>query len=86
MQRDGGVHPSIPVRGPHRPLRRVQIVGDRHHRRHPDGLGAVQDRGHVGGVDGTARIQMGVGVDEQAQRFGRGRWGPFGAHHETIEL
>ena len=73
VQGHRGVDPVVPLGCLSDPPRRVEIVGDGHHRRYPHRRGPIQDGVHVPGRPDTARVQMGVRVDQRRQRF-RGRW------------
>ena len=73
VQRDRRVDPRIPLGRLGGPAGGLQVVGDRDHRLDADGRGAVEDRADVVGVDGTARVEVGVRVDQRRQRL-RQRW------------
>ena len=51
---------------------------------HADGRGAVHDRPHVVAILGAARVEVGVRVDQWAQRLGRRRRRTGTAHRHTI--
>ena len=89
MQGDGGVEPVVPSGCRADPARRVEVVGDGHHCRHPYRLGPIQDGTHLLGRPDTAGVQMGVRVDQRRQRL-RGRWRltlrTLAAHRHTLRL
>ena len=73
VQGHGGIDARIPVGGLGGPPRRVEVVGDGDDGLHADGGGAVDDRAHIVGALGPARVEVGVRVDQRGQRLRR-RW------------
>ncbi len=61
-----------------------EVVGNGHHARNAYGLGSVEDGSHTGRIDGTACVQVGVRVDEVAERLGQWWCGTVFAHADRV--